>query len=330
MEYALNNFVVPAYRTFNDIAIPVGILQSNISGLEKWLSTKFIGMHFRWYWDQIVFNNKPFYKWDCFYSKLIKLNTSTNYQFINSIREYILNGYYLYLFVNEMFIPHRNSYQKRNFIHDLCVYGFSDERHSFFISAYNDKEKYVCEEISYYDFYFAIKKLHFPFRQLDKIKWKNRAMLFKINDNFDFKKNEFDRTNKEIYKYCISYRYGSGINIYDYILKKLKKVQNHSINIDMHYFRILKEHINAVCSLHCKDINYYNNVLMADNLLLKALKYKLKRNDALLIIIKKDLLKLRQNEITALNKYARKNFNGFQYKRFLRVYKKVQLENVGE
>lgn len=324
MECTLNNFIVPEFRTFNDVAIPVGILQSNIVGIENWLASKFIGLHFRWYWDQIVFNNKPFYKWDCFYSKSIKLKTSTSHQFTNSIKEHISNGHYLYLFVNENFIPHRSSYGKKNFIHDLCVYGFSDERQSFLISAYNDKQKYSYEEISYQNLYLAFKKFHFPFRQIDKAKWKNKAIIFKINNNYNFVKNDLKRAKKEIYRYCVTGRYGSGIKIYDYILKQLEQVQNRGINIDMHYFRILQEHINALSKLEYSDVNYHNNALIAQDLSFKALKYTLKKDDALLIIIKKDLLKLRQNEIIALKQYGIKNFNKYQYKKFLKVYKRIQ------
>lgn len=324
MECTLNNFMIPEFRTFNDVAIPVGILQSNIVGIEKWLASKFIGLHFRWYWDQIVFNNKPFYKWDCFYSKSIKLRTSTSYQFINSVREHISNGYYLYLFVNENFIPHRSSYRKRNFIHDLCVYGFSDERRCFLISAYNDKQLYSYEEISYQDLYLAFKNFYFPFRQIDKVKWNNKAIIFKINYNYNFAEDDFKKIKKEIYRYCIASKYGSGIKIYDYILKRLKQVHDRGINIDMHYFRILQEHINALSKLEDNDINYHNNALIVQDLLFKALKYTLKKDDALLMMVKKDLLKLRQNEIISLKPYAKKNFTGFQYKKFLKVYQRIQ------
>lgn len=324
MKYSLNNSVSPIFRSFNDVAIPVGILQSNIVGLEKWLSARFIGLHFRWYWDQVVFNNKAFYKWNCFCSKRIKIKAKTNVQFVELIKRNILNGFYLYMFINENYISNRYSYQKRNFIHDICIYGFSDEKQCFFASAYNAKYLYAHEEISYKELYEAFRNFDLPFRQLDKIKWKNRAIAFKVADNYDFKKINLTKIKKEIYRYCVSSNYGCGIEIYNYILKKLKQVKNRKINIDIRYFRVLQEHIKALSNLECGAVNYYSNNIIAENLSLKALKYTLKPDEALLIMIEKDLLKLRQNELTALKQYARKNFNGFQYKRFLKVYKRIQ------
>ncbi|WP_288528526.1 hypothetical protein [uncultured Eubacterium sp.] len=322
MEHILNNFILPTYRTFNNIAIPVGILQSNIENLDSWLSRYFIGTHFKLTWNQIVFNNKPFYRWDCFNSKFINLKTKSINTFISSIKEYLLNDYYLYLFVNEKYIPNRLSFQKRNFIHDLCVYGFNDEKQFFLISAYNAEQQYAFEKISYQELYVAYKNFHLRIRQMEKIKWKNRAIIFKINFDYDFKDMSSSQLRTTLFKYCVSYKYASGIKIYDFLLKKTEQALKKTVGIDMHYFRILKEHIYAINKLKHPDINYDKNYMLSEGIFLKALKYTLNNNDDLLLLINQELLELRKNEIISLKKYAKKYFTNIQYKKFLIILKK--------
>ncbi len=322
MEHVLNNFVLPTYRTFNDVAIPVGILQSNINNLDQWLSERFIGTHFRLNWNQIVFNNKPFYKWDCFKSKLVKLNIETNIQFVNSVKKHILQNFYLYLFANEKYIPYSSSYQKRNFIHDLCVYGFDDEKQVFLASAYNVDQHYAYEEISYQELYLAVKNFYIPIRQIEKIKWKRQALIFKISDSYNFNNSNPEKLKKVIYQYCTSYKYASGIRIYDFILYKINRALKMKKGIDLHYFRILQEHINAINKLNHPDIKYSEIYLLSENISIKALKYTLKNNDDLLLMMKKELSELRKKELCSLKTYAQKYFTKLQYNKFLRVYKK--------
>lgn len=256
MEHPLNNFVLPTYRTFNDIAIPVGILQSNINNLDCWLSERFIGTHFRLNWNQIVFNNKPFYKWDYFKSKLVKINMKTNIQFVNSVKRYLLDNFYLYLFVNEKYIPNRLCYQKRNFIHDLCIYGFNDEKQVFLISAYNAEQQYSFEEVSYQNLYLSYKNFYIPMRQIEKNKWKDKGIIFKIIDGYSFINSNPPKIMENIYQYCVSNKYASGIKMYDFVLNKVERALKKGKNIDMHCFRILQEHIIAINNLSDSDINY--------------------------------------------------------------------------
>ena len=154
MRHVLNNTATPSLQTFTDIAIPIGVIESNIADPQPWIMSNFIGLHFRFSWTQIVFDVPPFYKWDCFESKCIRIDRHNQQQFTRLIREQLIDNHYIYMFANEFYIPIRNTYHKRKTNHDLCIYGFDDEKQIFFVSAY-DTHHYSLQTIAYEDLYLS-------------------------------------------------------------------------------------------------------------------------------------------------------------------------------
>ena len=54
----------------------------------------------------------------------------------------IENGYYVYLAVDEKFIPHRVGFQPPNFIHDILVFGFDTVQKVFNIIEFDEHK--IC------------------------------------------------------------------------------------------------------------------------------------------------------------------------------------------
>lgn len=68
---------------------------------------------------------------------------------VELIRDKIKEGWYVYICIDEFYIPERDAYQKEHFIHDCLVYGFDDFKKEFHIIGYNDKEMYQDSRVSY-------------------------------------------------------------------------------------------------------------------------------------------------------------------------------------
>ena len=325
--YLLKNSNCPTLCTFNDIAIPIGIIESNVNqDISNWLISNFMGLHYRLTWNQIVFNTRKFYHWDCFNSRKILLANASLDRFSSTIIQSILNNEYIYMFVNEYYLPSRTHYYKSNFIHDLCVYGFDNKKRLFYISAYNTEKKYTFQCVKFEELYAAFINFYVPFRQIEKSIWKNRILAFRLKDNFNFQNIKVKQVNNCIYRYCTSLNLGYGINIYQFIDHHINKVLQQKSNLDLRLFRILTEHIYIVSLLKHEAINHQQSVTCAERIFLTAIKYTLTNKDKLLQNIKNDLLFLKSYEIESLEPYIKENFTQFKLKRIYRRLTKQQLK----
>lgn len=317
MRHVLNNTATPSLQTFTDIAIPIGVIESNIADPQPWIMSNFIGLHFRFSWTQIVFDVPPFYKWDCFESKCIRIDRHNQQQFTRLIREQLIDNHYIYMFANEFYIPIRNTYHKRKTNHDLCIYGFDDEKQIFFVSAY-DTHHYSLQTIAYEDLYLSF----LYYAKWKKIRWKNHIVAFKIKKNFPFRSYDCSKIQRDLYHYCTSKIWGYEINIYSFLQYHVNQLIKDKSAIDMHYFRILMEHMQVINGLHLSSVDYSRNVSKARKIFLMALKFTLTREKDLLFKIKSELEQLKNNEIKALEPYIRSNFSGSQLQSFCSVYSK--------
>ena len=318
MHHVLNNTDSPTLQTFNDITIPIGIIESNIADPQPWILSNFIGLHFRFSWTQIVFDVPSFYKWDCFESKRIRMDRHNQQQFTHLIRAQLIDNYYIYMYVNEFYIPLRDTYHRRNINHDLCVYGFDDEKHIFFVSAY-DNHHYSLQTVSYEELYLAF--LHY--KKWQKIRWKNHIIIFKIKKGFPFQNYNYAKIKNDLHRYCTAKMWGYGINIYSFLQHHIKQLIKKKSSIDMHYFRILMEHMQVIRDLNnLLGVDYSGNTTKSHKIFLMALKFTLTHERYLLFKIKSELEQLKKNEIETLAPYIRNNFSGSKLRSFDSAYYK--------
>lgn len=57
-------------------------------------------------------------------------------------------GYAIYLYADDYYIPGRFAYRKMHFVHDLLVYGFEESEETFHIAGYNERMLYTKGTVS--------------------------------------------------------------------------------------------------------------------------------------------------------------------------------------
>ena len=127
-------------------AFPLSILNADSRFSERWLIQNLIPIEYaKRYGNVLTYDLPLFWFWKCFNFKI-----SLHYpgkDVIKTICKRIEQGYYVFLCVNEKYIPERAAYQLYNFKHEILIYGFCDEDQTFYTIAYNRHQDYMPQRI---------------------------------------------------------------------------------------------------------------------------------------------------------------------------------------
>lgn len=149
----MNNCVLPidknpVLRTYQHVAYSFSILGANQDSC-NWLCNQYIqlvddGNDIAFYLD---FLNRQ----DAFEYARISCETIKEFKIdiVEFIRNEIKHGWYVYVCIDEFYIPERQAYQKFHFIHDCLIYGIDDIKREFCLIGYNDKQMYKESRASY-------------------------------------------------------------------------------------------------------------------------------------------------------------------------------------
>ncbi len=153
------------------------------------------------------------------------------------IREYIKNGIYVILNINEGLLPHRRAYREYYFRHDIIIYGFDDEKDTYITAGFN-------EEMIFCEYEYPANILETAYKGMEN-EWDYELFAIKACDLMpsisiepdniynDLKEyvegiNPGDKRRKDIYKgdkyqYFINYSYKNyyGIGLYDYLEERI-------------------------------------------------------------------------------------------------------------
>ena len=132
-------------KTYNNIAYPLSVIFSNYAHPEDWLLLNAFSLKYGTEANDVTLNLPENMNWKCFDKKVISFVDTT----IGNIINEVLNNRYVYIAVDEMFIPFRKKYQKRNFVHDILVYGFDDVCQEFYVIGFDKSKKYSCQKIDF-------------------------------------------------------------------------------------------------------------------------------------------------------------------------------------
>ena len=118
---------------------------------------------------------------------------------LDSIKNCILNDYYVLGYCDEFYIPQKMVYGKTHFLHDFLIYGFDDDTKTLYSFGYviGKNSKYqVCKPftISYNDMLQSIIKAHYHDC------WTEYFYKITINPNLDLSFNRM-RFCDELYQY---------------------------------------------------------------------------------------------------------------------------------
>ncbi|UJF34503.1 hypothetical protein [Paenibacillus hexagrammi] len=155
---------IPPMKCWQFSAFPLAILLNHEQSLE-WMFSSFIQVsgHTNFLTHPVPFG---FYEVDYAYNpwlKVHRLDRSLMPVFRTSIKELVIDclkrGYYLYLNLDEFYVPNRVPYQKFNRSHDVLVYGFDEEEELFHLLGYNERLIFDKTTISFAEFEQAYHSL---------------------------------------------------------------------------------------------------------------------------------------------------------------------------
>lgn len=252
------------------------------------------------------FPNDPLYSYPCVEPYAIKPEyLSTNLDIVDQVVKAIDQNCYVYTHVDEYYIPNRNSHNKRNFTHNILVFGY--EKNQFKVIGFDENQNFSQTKVSFAEFDVAYKHSIYPLTILYKY---NPYNIPKLNIT------SISRSLKD-YVYSLNSVQGNsylpknpifGIGIYDYLSKYIDILKKNEILLDIRPLHILWEH--KVCM--SERIHYLqNNSHIKNDSILKRykeieqlahtqrnnlIKYGLSKNVDTLNIIQSSINKLKLKE----------------------------------
>lgn len=247
-----------------------------------------------------------------------------NEDIINFIKKALDLEYYIYLNVDEYYIPHRVAYKKIHKSHDILIFGYDDETSEFSVLGYNEKYLFAKTKVSFELFregFLGLNTINNNCTQIYLYK-------FKKNSNYTFRLTTvIDSLKEYLLSIDSSEKFNSiaepedlvfGIKCYDYLDKYLEIVYIENKEIDIRYLQKLLEH--KVCmfrrikyleqekylneSSNC--YNMYNKVVKdAKHIKLLAMKFNKTYDTVTLLSIQEKIQLLKQIESDILFKVVK-------------------------
>lgn len=257
----------PVIKTYQNSAFPFSVLLAQDSDTIYFALNNFTQLYFRNYAKKAPFNfNYSWFKyWKCIdvhniirsdYIKIWRM------PIVELIKHSIDNGGYVYAIVNEFYIPHRKSYMKFNYDHDILVYGYDEEK--FYILGYDENVHYSATEVSFSEFEDAFHTvstlqyiIFFTHAKYYKCKFDSGLNLRLINDYIESQNTSF------IYPFIIDSSPNTkwGQNAVAAMLEYSKNDFNNGKRINVRFFDTYLEHKKIMkmrLKLLCEDLNCYN------------------------------------------------------------------------
>ncbi|WDF52834.1 hypothetical protein PQ460_10605 [Paenibacillus sp. KACC 21273] len=170
---------------------------------------------------------------------------SNKNDFIEFIRENIISDYYIWLYIDEFYLPCSSEFGKNHFVHSIMISGFDDLNKTFKIHGYYNKSKYSAKNIDYNDLKFSFYNVN------AEIDFKSYIHLIKYNENYNLENFVYNTTlfkqqlichynsiflpllnQEDAYNSSISENLTTGLNVYDKLIDFLNLG---SLNVDITY-----------------------------------------------------------------------------------------------
>lgn len=226
MSYTLPICEDPVFQDLHTSAFPLSILEADKNFLKLWVLHNFIQVSFeRRYGDVLTYKRPFFWLWKCFNVKISLHYPAKNV--IKTIKKYLMKGFYVFICVNEKYIPERFAYQVCDNNHELLIYGHDDNRKCFQTIAYNIRDKYERQDISE-------KDINMAFRASPEHFYKFYAL--KVRPKTDFQRYNNSLLLKNAQKYLKSAKYEYGM-----LYHKTKRELGQSIMVDIRSYRTIRD-----------------------------------------------------------------------------------------
>lgn len=282
-EFMLKINENPRLRELHNTAFSFSVLEKEKLP-DSWILTNFFVLRY----DQtLTYNVKFFLKWNCFSRKFVFYYDKMN--IIEKLIMYIDHGYYIYMELNEYYIPNRPAYKNYDFYHDVLIFGYNKDKQNFSTIAYN-KGLYKSQLISFTNIVEAYCNY--------KHKYELKIMPFCVSKKYNFEKFDKNLIKMNFEKMLYSSKKHIGKNAYVDLLNHIDYVIYKNINLDLRAFRTISEHAKTLVYLNeffnIKQDDFKNLLELskrADYIFFLAIKYNLTLSNNLVKKIKESTLK---------------------------------------
>ena len=324
---------VPPIRTFLVDAFPLTVMSAYGNDYLDWFYSNFIQI--KCYKEiENSLDNIGFMYYDSigYRSPYIELQTvhQTNLRDLNiHMHDFICKNIdsegYVEIYLDDFYVPQRNTYLKFHFFHSSLIYGYDRENQLYYTLSYNDKGEYSPSLVSFKQFEIAYDASQ---EFVTKSSWSDRIYIFNYAD-YDYKFNKdlvklslkdyLNSTNQfDIYRreYNRSIECVFGIATYGKLLSYLKILKSENIMLDYRVFYFIYEHKKIMFDRLCymqtnklSDANFvYDYQLIVDlshTLHRNALKYFVSNNKNALDHMYELISQIYESEVIFLNKYIK-------------------------
>lgn len=140
----------PIIGTYQSYALPLSALLANKPDVLYFVLNNFTQLTYR-KGKSIPFNfyYPSFDSWTCVdIHDIIRGDYAKHWSLsvVDCVKRSIDNGGYVYSMVDEYYVPHRNTYQRSHFIHDILIYGYDE--HTLCALGYDEHGHYVETTLS--------------------------------------------------------------------------------------------------------------------------------------------------------------------------------------
>lgn len=292
----------PTLRELHNTAFSFSVLETR-SLSKSWILENFFVLKYN---QTLSYDVKFFLKWHCFNRKFVFYYNGMD--IVKKIISHIDRNCYIYMELNEFFIPNRPAYTAFDFYHDILIYGYDENDQIFFTIAYNKDGLYKTQKIHYLNIINAYENY--------KHKYKLKIMPFRISEKYDFNKFHKSSIKKSLKKMLYSSKKHIGYNAYNDLLKHIDMVTYESGKLDLRAFRTILEHSKTLTYIndYYSITNHSYNLLIelnkkANFIFLLSMKYNLTQSENLILKIKKHILEYMKMQEQTLIKIHSEIFN---------------------
>lgn len=296
------NFILPIGQTpircFQNFAYPLSIIFTDDRFL-PWFHNHFIQIYCRKNYKDInvlrpelridFYNYKVPSSYPCLEHQYLSYDfiTSNQDECLLVLKSYLTKGFYIFAAVDEFFIPHRKSFLKTHFDHDILICGFNEENLCFNVIGYTDTGVFAGTDVNYN---YMVKALHSTYLNRNK---NVHLIFYKPKEcweyRFDIKlckgliKDYLDgHLSRDISDLFDDYRpdcSAFGRDVYNYFYLYLKSVSINDMEVDFRTTRLIYEH--KICMY--QRLKFLEKNKYVDKLLQFSTEYHLILQTAIII-----------------------------------------------
>jgi len=293
------------FQAFSTLGFFTGILQAQGHCFDGILANR--NKHIVFYREDIFLQNYGYIRDNAFERTDLKIPLDN---ILPYLKQCILRGYYIDLYLNERFIKNQRAFQSHNFKHEYMIFGFDNETQTFDVAGYygTTKRTLRVEQIPYDMMEQAIRTMPEATHTLPDVEF---AYLYRVKEGYRDERIRKRMVKWQIWAYLHPILSFWDIAVYDlYIEHTSSKKRDH---IDSRTLRFFYEAKYAtwlalrLCESEFADEYEEKVTKHAHALLYLAIKYNLTKNEKLVDRFCERVKTIKEDEQRILKQFLREH-----------------------